>query len=199
MNTHSLNTYRILSIGNGSYIAPVDIHMAGGIYGWMRAGGLLVSTILQASSEFTEAIVASLARFSNIRRFKLNCDILQAMPLDDVTFPDVFNREWNGHAVKEGGRSVPIPPFSASPDVRAMHSYYAQFFKEEIDMQKSDPLNNNVQTDAGKQARAQQPPGSKGAAGSDGWVCGRWWCSQKLKERSDGQGDVLREQWECAW
>ena len=39
MNTHTLNTYRILSIGTGSYITPVDINMRGGIYGWMRSGG----------------------------------------------------------------------------------------------------------------------------------------------------------------
>ena len=155
MNTHTLNTYRILSIGTGSYTAPVNIRMGGGYWGWLiGSAGLIVSTILQSSSEFTEAIVASLARFSNIRRFKLNCDILKDMQIDDVTFPTVFNREWAGHTVKEDGRTVNIPPFSKSPDVRAMHSYYKRFFKDEIDMQHRDPLNQNVQADASKHPSA---------------------------------------------
>ena len=87
--------YHILSIGTGTYTVRLSPNTWGGYLGWICNNGLLVNTLMDATRSLTEIIGGNLAKFDNIRRMKLNYKIVEAMELDDPTFVDVFNEEWN--------------------------------------------------------------------------------------------------------
>ena len=140
MDSPSLNTYRLLSVGTGSYTTPVNMSMHGGIVGWLSGGGLLISTMMEANKSFTESVSAQLARFSNVRRYKLSCDLAQSMELDDISFPAKFNDDWEG---VHGGVA-----FKQSVDMKALNFFYQHFFLDEPVVQQQNPTATNEQAKA---------------------------------------------------
>ncbi|CAF1436606.1 unnamed protein product [Adineta ricciae] len=86
--------YHLLSIGTGCYKTALSSSTWGGYLGWIMNKGYLVNTLMDAPRSFIEIIGSNLAKFSNIRRMKLNYNMKRSMALDDGEFVRVFDKEW---------------------------------------------------------------------------------------------------------
>ncbi|UJR18089.1 hypothetical protein I4U23_004989 [Adineta vaga] len=86
--------YHLLSIGTGCYNTTLSPSTWGGYLGWIMNKGYLVNTLMDAPRSFIEIIGSNLAKFSNIRRMKLNYKMTKSMALDDGKFVGIFDKEW---------------------------------------------------------------------------------------------------------
>jgi predicted acylesterase/phospholipase RssA len=86
--------YHVLCIGTGCYTSPLSSSTWGGYMAWILDNGYLINTLMDATCSFTEIVGSNLAKFSNMRRMKLNYNITEPMPLDDPKFAEKFDREW---------------------------------------------------------------------------------------------------------
>ncbi|CAF3348255.1 unnamed protein product [Rotaria socialis] len=87
--------YHLLSIGTGCYNTTISSSTWGGYMGWILNQGFLINTLMDATRSFIETIASNLAKFNDIRRMKLNYQITQAMNLDDGSFVNKFDEEWD--------------------------------------------------------------------------------------------------------
>lgn len=86
--------YNVLCIGTGSYTSTLSSSTWGGYLGWIFNDGILVNTLLDATRSFTEIIGSNLAKVNDMRRMKLNYNIVKPMAIDDFSFVQVFDQEW---------------------------------------------------------------------------------------------------------
>ena len=60
----------------------------------MLNDGIPINTLMDATRRFIEMVAGNLAKFDNLRRMKLNYEIVEAMNLADPNFTNVFDGEW---------------------------------------------------------------------------------------------------------
>ena len=94
MQWKKLVNYHLLSIGTGTYNGKLSPTTRGGYPGWIRTDGLAINILMDATRSSTEIMGNNLAKFNNIRRMKFNYRIIESMSLDDPTFIQKFNDEW---------------------------------------------------------------------------------------------------------
>lgn len=95
MQWKKLVNYRIFSIGTGTYNTPMTSTDSDGYFGWLLKNGLLINTLMQATSSLTEVISSNIAKLNNIKRIKFNYTLTRAMSLDDADFVKRFDNEWD--------------------------------------------------------------------------------------------------------
>jgi hypothetical protein len=109
--------YHILSIGTGCYTSQLPPDTWGGYIGWLFKGGAIINTLFDATRSFTEIIGGNLAKFSDMKRMKLNYQMTESKPLDDPNFAQTFNDEWEKYLKHE-------------PDYRALVYFYDRYIAE---------------------------------------------------------------------
>ena len=86
--------YHLLSIGTGCYTSALSSSTLGGYCGWIFKQGFLINTLMDATRSFIEIIADNLAKFSGMKRMKLNYQLTKEMGLDDGAFVSEFDKEW---------------------------------------------------------------------------------------------------------
>ena len=94
MQWKKMANYQLLSIGTGCYTTTLSSSTLGGYFGWIFNNGFLVNTLMDATRSFIETIASNLAKFNDTKRMKLNYQITKPMDLDDGSFVEKFDQEW---------------------------------------------------------------------------------------------------------